>query len=98
MTFGFTRRFTTEFKKLLKKYHHAENDFDGFIANFEKNHQVSKTIKNIFDKLILNIKNIWSKFVNALDDFIKNDVEYLKKYRETIIGKPLKLWCIFKRL
>ena len=47
-------------------------------------------IKNIFDKLILNIKNIWSKFVNALDDFIKNDVEYLKKYRETIIGKPLK--------
>lgn len=47
-------------------------------------------IKNIFDKLILNIKNIWSKFVNALDDFIKNDVEYLKKYRETIITKPLK--------
>ncbi len=55
MTFRFTRRFATEFKKLLKKYHHAEDDFDSFVADFAKNHQVSKTIKaNIYKARIKN--------------------------------------------
>lgn len=55
MTFRFTRRFATEFKKLLKKYHHAEDGFDSFVADFAKNHQVSKTIKaNIYKARIKN--------------------------------------------
>jgi ribosomal protein S20 len=46
MTFKFTKHFTSEFKKLLRKYHHLESDFDGFINNFETNHQISISIKS----------------------------------------------------
>ena len=67
MTFRFTRRFATEFKKLLKKYHHAEDDFDSFVADFAKNHQVSKTIKaNIYKARIKNSDRTKDELFGAL--------------------------------
>jgi hypothetical protein len=55
MIFRFTKHFTAEFKKLLKKYHHAEDDFDNFVSDFDKNHKTAKTIKaNIYKVRIKN--------------------------------------------
>jgi len=55
VTFKFTKHFTTEFRKLLKKYRHAEDDFDSFVSDFTKNHQSAKTIKaNIYKARIKN--------------------------------------------
>ncbi len=55
MIFKFTKHFTAEFKKLLKKYRHAEDDFDNFVSDFTKNHQTAKTIKaNIYKVRIKN--------------------------------------------
>jgi len=53
--FKFSEKFTKDFKQLLKKYHHIEEDFDLFLENFKNEHSHSIAIKrNLFKARIKN--------------------------------------------
>lgn len=47
-------------------------------------------IKQGFKKIIEFIKKIFAKFVSTMDEWFKKDSEYLKKYKDIILNKPLK--------
>lgn len=47
-------------------------------------------VKEGFKKVIEFIKQIFAKFVATLDQLIQKDSEYLKKYKDIILKKPLK--------
>lgn len=47
-------------------------------------------IKSGFKKIIEFIKKIFAKFVSTMDEWFKKDSEYLKKYKDIILNKPLK--------
>lgn len=52
--------------------------------------KVISNIKATVQKLIEAIAGIWAKFVQKVTSFVKGDEEYLKKYKDVILGKPLK--------
>lgn len=79
-----------ELDKAIKEAMIISEGTDSFNKIKALNEGATDKIKEIFKKIMSFIKQTFSKFVATMDELIKKDSEYLKKYKDIILKKPLK--------
>lgn len=58
------------------------------------NEAISESMKNVFNKFVTFIRNVFDKFMANVDTLVKKDQGFLTKYKDTIINKKIDPYTI----